>query len=115
MLTWLDFTQYVLVVIINLINTIRVIDMVKNVTAMKVRQNLGDLLNNVHYCKDPIVITKAGKPFAALVDIELFEKIHLLRDEFDKLSNDIAIAYEGVNERTVNQHVDEALKSIRDE
>jgi antitoxin (DNA-binding transcriptional repressor) of toxin-antitoxin stability system len=33
---------------------------------MKVRQNLGDLLNEVQYGKGRILITKAGKPVAAL-------------------------------------------------
>jgi len=42
---------------------------------MTVRQNLGDLLSEVQYRKGKVIITKAGKPVAALVDIALFERI----------------------------------------
>ena len=44
--------------------------MIKESTAMTVRQNLGELLNEVQYRRSRILITKAGKPVAALVDIE---------------------------------------------
>jgi len=38
---------------------------------MTVRQNLGELLNEVQYRNGKVLITKAGKPVAALVDIAL--------------------------------------------
>ena len=41
----------------------------------RLRQNLGDMLNRVQYRRDSIVITKDGKPVAALVDAALFERI----------------------------------------
>jgi prevent-host-death family protein len=43
--------------------------MIHKATAMSVRQNLGELLNGVQYRHDSVLITKAGKPVAALVDI----------------------------------------------
>jgi len=42
---------------------------------MTVRQQLGDLLNEVRYRRGRIVIAKAGKPVAALVDIETLERL----------------------------------------
>ena len=47
--------------------------MIREASAMTVRQNLGDLLNEVQYRNGRVLITKAGKPVAALVDIALFE------------------------------------------
>ena len=49
--------------------------MQREATAMTVRQNLGELLNGVQYRQDQVVITKAGKPVAALVDMVAFEKV----------------------------------------
>ena len=45
--------------------------MQREATAMTVRQNLGELLNEVQYKHDEVVITKAGKPVAAMIDIAL--------------------------------------------
>ncbi|WP_420468483.1 type II toxin-antitoxin system prevent-host-death family antitoxin [Panacagrimonas sp.] len=42
---------------------------------MNFRENLGEMLNQVQYRKDGIVINKDGKPVAALVDAELFARI----------------------------------------
>ena len=67
--------------------------MVKEVNAVTFRQNLGEMLNQVQYRNDSIVINKDGKPVAALVDADLFARIRRMRDRFDALSNRIAEAY----------------------
>ncbi|MGD0734669.1 MAG: type II toxin-antitoxin system prevent-host-death family antitoxin [Terracidiphilus sp.] len=70
--------------------------MISEVSAVKLRQNLGEMLNQVQYRNDSIVISKDGKPVAALVDAELFTRIRRMRERFDELSNRIAEAYAGV-------------------
>ena len=70
--------------------------MITEVNAVTFRQNLGEMLNQVQYRNDSIVINKDGKPVAALVDAELFARIRRMRDRFDALSNQIAEAYAGV-------------------
>ena len=64
--------------------------MISEVSAVKFRQNLGEMLNQVQYRNDSIVINKDGKPVAALVDAELFARIRKMRDRFDALSSKIA-------------------------
>ena len=71
--------------------------MVTEVSAVNFRQNLGEMLNQVQYRNDSIVINKDGKPVAALVDAELFARIRRMRDRFDALSNRIAEAYAEVS------------------
>jgi prevent-host-death family protein len=66
---------------------------IKEVSAVNFRQNLGEMLNLVQYRNESIVINKDGKPLAALVDAELFARIRRMRDRFDALSNRIAEAY----------------------
>lgn len=65
-------------------------------TAVALRQNLGDMLNRVQYRRDSILITKDGKPVAALVDAVMFERIRRMQERFDALSARLAQAYEGV-------------------
>jgi prevent-host-death family protein len=67
--------------------------MISEVSAVNFRQNLGEMLNQVQYRNDSIVINKDGKPVAALVDAELFMRIRRMRDRFDALSGRIAEAY----------------------
>lgn len=67
--------------------------MITEVTAVNFRQNLGEMLNQVQFRHDSIVINKDGKPVAALVDAELFARIRRMRERFDALSQRIADAY----------------------
>ena len=70
--------------------------MVSNVSAVTFRQNLGEMLNQVQYRNDSIVINKDGKPVAALVDAELIARIRRMRERFDQLSQRISNAYDEV-------------------
>jgi prevent-host-death family protein len=87
--------------------------MIREATAMKVRQNLGELLNEVQYRRDSILVTKGGKPVAALVDVDLFQKIRLLDREFDRLTAELAKTYEGIDRKTATKEIDEAVKAAR--
>ena len=70
--------------------------MITEVSAVNFRQNLGEMLNQVQYRNDSIVINKDGKPVAALVDAELFARIRRMRERFDTLSDRISAAYAAV-------------------
>jgi prevent-host-death family protein len=64
--------------------------MISEVSAVNFRQNLGEMLSQVQYRNDSIVISKDGKPVAALVDAQLFARIRRMRENFDALSGRIA-------------------------
>jgi len=80
---------------------------------MTVRQRLGEILNEVQYRHDTVLVTKGGKPVAALVDIGLFDKIRLMEAEFDRLTETLAGAYPGVAEDQVAAEVAEAVRDAR--
>ncbi len=69
--------------------------MITEATAVTLSQNLGDMLNRVQYRRDSILITKDGKPVAALVDAAMFERIRRMQERLDALSARLAQAYEG--------------------
>ena len=87
--------------------------MIREASAMTLRQNLGDLLNEVQYRNGKVLITKAGKPVAALVDIALFERIRKLDEEFDQMAADFAKAFKGRTEKEVDALTGEAVKAVR--
>jgi prevent-host-death family protein len=67
--------------------------MISEVNAVAFRQNLGEMLNQVQYRNDSIVVNKDGKPVAALVGADLFARIRAMRDRFDELSQRVTTAY----------------------
>jgi prevent-host-death family protein len=87
--------------------------MITEVNAVNFRQNLGEMLNQVQYRNDSIVINKDGKPVAALVDAELFARIRRMRDRFDALSKRIAQAYAEVPVEEGLSEVDAAVARER--
>ena len=87
--------------------------MIPEVSAVKFRQNLGEMLNQVQYRNDSIVINKDGKPVAALVDAELFARIRRMRDRFDALSGRIADAYADVPPEEGLAEIDAAVAAER--
>lgn len=87
--------------------------MIREAPAMTVRQNLGELLNEVQCRKGRIVITKGGKPVAALIDVALFERLRKLDEEFEQLSGALAKAFAGTGPAKGGALVDEAVKAAR--
>jgi prevent-host-death family protein len=87
--------------------------MVTEVNAVHFRQNLGEMLNQVQYRNDSIVINKDGKPVAALVDAELFARIRRMQDRFDQLSRQVAEAFADVPEEQGLAEIDAAVAEVR--
>jgi prevent-host-death family protein len=87
--------------------------MIRESSAVSARQNFGDLLNQVQYRNDAVVITKDGKPVAALVDVALFERIRRLRDEFVRLTDALGKSYVAVDADAAQAEIDEATTAAR--
>lgn len=87
--------------------------MISEVSAVKLRQNLGEMLSQVQYRNDSILINKDGKPVAALVDAALFARIRRMRDRFDALSARIAEAYADVPVEEGMQEIVDAVRAER--
>lgn len=87
--------------------------MIREAPAMTVRQNLGELLNEVQYRHGKVLITKAGKPVAALVDIALFERIRKVDEEFGWMATQFAQAFSGKTAKEVDALVSDAVRSTR--
>src|SRR3970040_1723151 len=92
---------------------IEVYTMSRKAPAMTVRQNLGELLNEVQYRHGKVLITKAGKPVAALVDIAMFSRLRKLDEEFDRMRAELAQAFAGMTEKAAEALVGEAVKDVR--
>lgn len=89
--------------------------MITETSAVAFRQNLGEMLNQVQFRKDSIVITKDGKPVAALIDAKLFERIRRMQERFDALSARMAQAYADVPEAQAIAEINRITSEVRAE
>ncbi|HEY0295259.1 MAG TPA: type II toxin-antitoxin system Phd/YefM family antitoxin [Bordetella sp.] len=87
--------------------------MITEVSAVNFRQNLGEMINQVQYRNDSIVINKDGKPVAALVDADLFARIRRMQERFDALSRRISDGYAGVPEEEGLAEIEAAVAAER--
>ncbi len=87
--------------------------MIREASAMKVRQNLGELLNEVQYRNGKILITKAGKPVAAIVNVAFFERLRKLEEDFEKLAGELEKAFKDIPPEKGMEWVDEAVSAAR--
>jgi len=87
--------------------------MITEISAVSFRQNLGEMLNQVQYRHDSVVINKDGKPVAVLVDARLFERIRRMQARFDSLCQRIESGYANVPEDEGLAEINAAIKSER--
>lgn len=87
--------------------------MITETSAVSFRQNLGEMLNQVQYRHDSVVINKDGKPVAALVDARLFERIRRMQGRFDALCQRIEAGFAEVPEAEGLAEIDAAVATER--
>lgn len=87
--------------------------MIKKISAMKARQNLGQLLNEVSIRGDAYIIERAGKPLAALVDMERFRQLQEDQDSALQAVRNIWQKMRGADTREIRTAVKEAIRATR--
>jgi len=86
-----------------------------------VRDQLSDLVSRVAYGDQKVVITKFGKPVAALVTFEDYEKImdpakRFTKEEWDQgfsLMDKARVNTKNYSKEEVEQAIDEAVSEVR--
>jgi prevent-host-death family protein len=87
--------------------------MITETSAVNFRQNLGEMLSQVQYRHDSVVINKDGKPVAALVDARLFARIRRMQERFDALCQRIEAGFAEVPEAEGMAEIEAAIQLDR--
>jgi prevent-host-death family protein len=87
--------------------------MINEVSAVNFRQNLGEMLNQVQYRHDSILIKKDGRSVAALVDAKLFDRIRRFKERFELLNQRIEEAYSQVPMEEGITEIDAIVSDLR--
>ncbi len=83
--------------------------MITETSAVKFRQNLGEMINQVQYRHDSVLIKKDGKPVAALIDARLFGRIRRMEERFEALSARLEKGFTGVPQEEGFREIEEAI------
>jgi prevent-host-death family protein len=89
--------------------------MLKKISAMKARQNLGQLLNEVSIRGDAYIIERAGKPLAALVDMERFQQLQEDQSSALQALKKVWEKMAGADHQEIQEAIEEAEKIAKDE
>lgn len=49
--------------------------MIKKMSAKETRDRFADVLGQVHYGKDTVIVEKQGKPIVAIIDVERYNRL----------------------------------------
>ncbi len=86
---------------------------IKRIGARDARNQFADLLGQVHYGRETIIIERAGKPMAALVSLALMDKLLALWDNDFSIIDRMRADAPQVSPAEVEQDVDEAIAAVR--
>ena len=87
--------------------------MITKTNAVAFRLNLGEMLNQVQYQHDSFLISKDGKPVAALIHTRLIDRIRRLQDRFDALCQRVESGFESVPEEVGLAEINATVEAER--
>ena len=91
----------------------KVADMRKTISALKARQNLGELLEEVYYRGGQYIIERAGKPMAAVVPLAQLEAWQARRDAFFGMVDEARDKNRRTKPVTIEKEVADTVQAVR--
>lgn len=87
--------------------------MVKRMSAKEARDRFAEILGQVHFGKDTVIIAKQGKPVVAVIDMDRYERLMKAWDEPFRVLDRIADRNAGADPGQVQADVAEAVAKVR--
>lgn len=87
--------------------------MLKTINALKARRNLGQLLEEVFYNKDQVVIERAGKAMAVVISPSEYETFKRQREQDMGIFDEIRKKNKEASVKELEDDIQEAVESIR--
>ncbi len=85
----------------------------KTVSALKIRKNLGQLLEQVYYKRDEVIVERAGKEMAVLIPFEEYTRMMVEREKKFSVVNRVQKKLQGVSEKELDKVIGEATRAAK--
>jgi prevent-host-death family protein len=85
----------------------------KKISALKVRQNLEQVMNGVALRGDEYIIERAGKPLVAIIPIEKYRAMQVDVDAFYESLGKMGASSKDENSSTMQRLIEEAVGAYR--
>lgn len=91
--------------------------MKRSISAMEARKRFGELLEEVYYRGDEVIVERAGKPMAAIVPVPQYDQWKAQRkaamDRFFALVNQIQEENKDVPPEEIETAIGQAVREVR--
>jgi prevent-host-death family protein len=91
----------------------KVTKMLRKISAVKVRQNLGQIMNEVALRGDDYIIERAGKPLVAIIPMEKYRKLQKDLEDFYAEVKAFQESAKRVDSKAVDEAIDEAISAAK--
>ncbi|MYB63830.1 type II toxin-antitoxin system prevent-host-death family antitoxin [Candidatus Poribacteria bacterium] len=85
----------------------------KEVSAIELQQKFVELLNGVYHNGDQLIIKNANKPLAAIIPIEIYDRLIKQREEAFSVLDRIWEKAPKVSEEEVQTDIEQAIAEVR--
>ncbi len=87
--------------------------MLKKISAMKARQNLGHVMNEVALKEDEYIVERAGKPLVAIIPIDQYKRLRGEKEDFFKMVDEIQKEAVRSDRKVIDSEIEEAVQTYR--
>ena len=87
--------------------------MYKTISALKARQNLGQIMNEVAIRGDEYIIERAGRPMVAMIPMERYQSLQRDWDEFFESLSKMRANITEEDEKDMDELIEKAVRWAR--
>ncbi|HEX2095549.1 MAG TPA: type II toxin-antitoxin system Phd/YefM family antitoxin [Longimicrobiaceae bacterium] len=87
--------------------------MIIRIGAREARQKLSELIGRVHYGGDTVILENSGKPMAAVVPLEMYERMMAEREARFRIIDEMRARMPDVPEEEAEADIAEAIAAVR--
>ena len=87
--------------------------MIEHIGAREARSQFADLLGNVHYGGQVVIVERSGKPMVAVIPVEMYEQVIAEREARFRVLDRVRSRVPDVGAEEVAQDVAEAIDAVR--
>ncbi len=87
--------------------------MAKHISAREARNKFADLMGSVHYGGEEVIVERSGRPMAAVIPVEMYERLVSERRSRLEVIDEIRSSLPDVSPEEIEKDVSRAIEKVR--